>query len=153
VLVKDQTPSRIAHLEVHADGRLVTDFFCDGLIFSTPTGSTAYNLSAGGPLVTPRAEVVVLTPICPHTLSNRTVVFHDSVRLQVENCQSESRLLVAVDGHHHQFVCERGPVQIGLASERFRLAVPAKHEHFRSVRTKLRWSGGVRERNRSDGGA
>lgn len=146
VLIKEQAPSRIAHLEVQADGELVTDFFCDGLIFSTPTGSTAYNLSAGGPLIHPGVRAIALTPICPHTLSNRTVIFQDTVRLRVENCLPDSCLLVAVDGHSNQIVCESGPIEIALSETRLALAVPADYEHFRVVRTKLKWTGGVRER-------
>ena len=145
VLVKDENPSRMAHLEVHADDELVTDFFCDGLIFCTPTGSTAYNLSAGGPLIHPNAEAVALTPICPHTLSNRAVIFRDEVKLRVENGNRDSCMLVALDGHSNQLVCEKGPLEIALASEKLALAVPKGYDHFRVVRTKLKWSGGVRE--------
>jgi NAD+ kinase len=66
---------RLVHLEVFADGELVTDYLCDGLIFSTATGSTAYNLSAGGPSSTPPPNVIAMTPICPHTLTNRSIIF------------------------------------------------------------------------------
>ena len=83
ILVKDSVNSRIVHLEVYANDELVTDYFCDGLIFSTPTGSTAYNLSAGGPLVNPDAPVIMMTPICPHTLTNRTITFNETVKLKV----------------------------------------------------------------------
>ncbi len=85
-------------LEVEADGQLVTDYLCDGLIFSTPTGSTAYNLSAGGPILHPRAGVIAMTPICPHTLSNRSIIFRDNVQLRVWNRSTAARLLVAIDG-------------------------------------------------------
>ena len=144
VLIKEDAPSRLAHMEVYADDELVTDFFCDGLIFSTPTGSTAFNLSAGGPLIHPSTEAVALTPICPHTLSNRAVIFPDSVVLRVENCQRDSCLRLAVDGHSNQLVCESGPIEISLSKTRFPLAVPLTHGHFRVVRSKLKWSGGVR---------
>lgn len=143
VLIKDEMASRLARLEVSADGELVTDFFCDGLIFSTPTGSTAYNLSAGGPLIHPHAEAIALTPICPHTLSNRTVIFQDSVRLGVRNCVRDSALLLALDGHSNRLVCRSGEIEIRLAATRLQLAVPAGYEHFRVVRTKLKWSGGI----------
>jgi NAD+ kinase len=146
VLIKHEAPSSIVHLAVDADGELVTDFFCDGLIFSTPTGSTAYNLSAGGPLVHPAARVVALTPICPHTLSNRTVVFPDTVRLRVANCGRDSGLRVSLDGHSNQIVCPSGPIEISMAKIRLPLAVPENYEHFSVVRTKLKWSGDVRER-------
>jgi len=145
VLIREEVPSRIAHLEVHADDELITNFFCDGLILSTPTGSTAYNLSAGGPLLHPHVDAVALTPICPHTLSNRTVIFPNTVRLRVNNRGTDdSVLLVALDGHSNQFACGAGPIEIGLAPVRLQLAVPVDYEHFRVVRTKLKWSGGVR---------
>ncbi len=145
VLIKDEVTSRIARLEVYADDELVTDYFCDGLIFSTPTGSTAYNLSAGGPLIHPNAEAIALTPICPHTLSNRAVIFHDGVNLRVENRQDSGRLLVALDGHSNQVLCREGPVHIRLAELTLPLATPPGYEHFHVVRSKLKWSGGVRE--------
>jgi NAD+ kinase len=144
VLVKDEAPSRLALLEVRADGELVTDFFCDGLIFSTPTGSTAYNLSAGGPLIHPHAEAVALTPICPHTLSNRSVIFSDDVQLEVRNCHRGGSLLIALDGHSNRLACPRGTIAIKLAGPRLLLAVPESYEHFRVVQTKLKWSGGER---------
>jgi NAD+ kinase len=144
VLIKEESPGRLALLRVRANGELVSDFFCDGLVFSTPTGSTAYNLSAGGPLIHPDSEAIALTPICPHTLSNRTVIFPDDVRLRVENCQKEGPLLVAIDGHSNRFTCPRGGIEIRLAEPRLLLAVPEGYEHFHVVRSKLRWSGGER---------
>lgn len=146
VLIKHDLPSKIAHVSVHADGELVTDYFCDGLIFSTPTGSTAYNLSAGGPIVHPAGKVIALTPICPHTLSNRTIIFPDTVHLRIKNCGRDSCLRIALDGHSNQIVCESGPVEISLASTRLLLAVPGDYQHFGVVRTKLKWSGDIRER-------
>lgn len=151
VLIKEETPGRLALLEVSANGELISDFFCDGLIFSTPTGSTAYNLSAGGPLIHPHAEAVALTPICPHTLSNRTVIFPDDVSLRVESCQRGGSLLVAVDGHSNRLNCPEGVIEIRLAAVQLLLAVPETYEHFRVVRTKLRWSGGERERSGAAG--
>lgn len=143
VLIRSEIPSRITHIKVYADDELVTRYSCDGLIFSTPTGSTAYNISAGGPLIHPRVAAVALTPICPHTLSNRTVIFPDDVRLRVENCEPEDSLLVAVDGDRGKVPFDGGEIQIRLAKEKLPLAVPLDYEHFRVVRTKLKWSGGV----------
>jgi NAD+ kinase len=96
VLIKDQINSRIVRLEVYAGKELVTNYTCDGLIFSTPTGSTAYNLSAGGPIIHPDAGVIAMTPICPHTLSNRSIIFREGVKLRVINRTPSSRLLVSV---------------------------------------------------------
>src|SRR5882757_2772140 len=90
VLIKDEVNSRLVRLEVVADDEIVTEYTCDGLIFSTPTGSTAYNLSAGGPIIHPASEVIAMTPICPHTLSNRSIIFRHNVRLRVFNLGEDS---------------------------------------------------------------
>lgn len=143
VLIKDEVNSRLVRLEVQADGELVTDYLCDGLIFSTPTGSTAYNLSAGGPLIHPGAEVIAMTPICPHTLSNRSIIFRQDVKLRVHNRMAGSRLLVAMDGQRNLVMCEGNTVDITIAKIRLPLIQLADHSHFAVVRTKLKWSGGA----------
>jgi NAD+ kinase len=145
VLLKDEVNSRLVRLEVFADGELVTNYTCDGLIFSTPTGSTAYNLSAGGPIVHPSAGVIAMTPICPHTLSNRSIIFRENVKLRVFNRSAGSRLLVAVDGQRH-LMGTRLPVEISIAKRRLPLAQRFDYSHFSVVRTKLHWSGGVIDR-------
>ena len=146
VLLKDEINSRLVRLEVFADGELVTDYTCDGLIFSTPTGSTAYNLSAGGPILHPGAGVIAMTPICPHTLSNRSIIFRENVKLRVFNRSDDSRLLVAMDGQRNLKVSARSPVEISIAKLRLPLAQRADYSHFSVVRTKLKWSGGFVEK-------
>ena len=146
VLIKDEVnSSRLVRLEVFADGELVTDFTCDGLIFSTATGSTAYNLSAGGPILHPAANVIAMTPICPHTLSNRSIIFRDTVRLRVFNRSDDSRLLVAMDGQRNLKV-SASAVEISVAKLRLPLAQRADYSHFAVVRTKLNWSGAFTEK-------
>jgi len=120
VLVKNETNSRLVRLEVLADGMLVTEYYCDGIIFSTPTGSTAYNLAAGGPIIHPAAGVIAMTPICPHTLSNRTIIFRDNVKLTVINRSTDSRLLVAMDGQRNTAVTEDVPIEISISPEPWR---------------------------------
>lgn len=146
VLIKNETNSRLVRLEVFADDELVTDYTCDGLIFSTPTGSTAYNLSAGGPIIHPGAGVIAMTPICPHTLTNRSIIFHEDVRLRICNRSADSRLLVALDGQRNLKAGTRSPVEISIAKLRLPLAQRPDYSHFSVVRTKLKWSGGFVER-------
>jgi NAD+ kinase len=146
VLLKDEVNSRLVRLEVFADGELVTEYTCDGLIFSTPTGSTAYNLSAGGPILHPSAGVIAMTPICPHTLSNRSIIFRENVRLRVFNRSPHARLLVAMDGQRNLKVNARSPVEISIAKLRLPLAQRPDYSHFSVVRTKLKWSGGFAEK-------
>jgi NAD+ kinase len=145
VVIKDEVNSRLVRLEVFADGELVTDYTCDGLIFSTATGSTAYNLSAGGPILHPAANVIAMTPICPHTLTNRTIIFRDTVKLRVFNRSDDSRLLVAMDGQRNMKVSANA-VEISVAKVRLPLAQRADYSHFAVVRTKLNWSGAFTEK-------
>jgi NAD+ kinase len=143
VCIKGETNSGLVSLEVRADGKLVTDYLCDGLIFSTPTGSTAYNLSAGGPIIHPTAKVIVMTPVCPHTLSNRSIIFQEGVKLEVYNQTANNRLLVGMDGQRNLRLCGDAPVRISVAKLRLSLAQRADYSHFAVVRTKLQWSGGL----------
>jgi NAD+ kinase len=146
VLIKDAVNSRLVRLQVVADNELVTDYTCDGLIFSTPTGSTAYNLSAGGPIIHPAAGVIAMTPICPHTLSNRSIIFREEVRLRVYNLSARSKLLVAMDGQRNLVVCDGSPVEISVSALKLPLVQHIDYSHFAVVRTKLNWSGGFVDR-------
>jgi NAD+ kinase len=146
VLIKAEINSRLVRLEVHADGQLVTDYFCDGLVFSTPTGSTAYNLSAGGPIIHPASRVIAMTPICPHTLSNRTIVFQDKVKLKIYNRSQGSRLLVAMDGQRNRVVTEGSPIEVTISKQCLALVQPRNYSHFGVMRAKLKWSGGFSDK-------
>ena len=144
ILIKDASNSRLVRLEVFADGELVTDYLCDGLVFSTPTGSTAYNLSAGGPLIYPSAEVLAMTPICPHTLSNRSIIFRAGVRLVVKNLSDAATgLVIAADGRALPAPAQDAAVEIALSPHRLHLIQRRDHSHFAVVRAKLKWSGGA----------
>lgn len=145
VLIKAEENSQLVRLEVRANGELVTDYFCDGLVLSTPTGSTAYNLSAGGPIIHPAAGVIAMTPICPHTLSNRTIVFDDSVKLSIRNCSTGSRLLVALDGQRNRGVV-KGSIEVTIAKQRLGLVQRRDYSHFGVMRAKLKWSGGLTDK-------
>jgi NAD+ kinase len=145
VLIKNEVNSRLVRLEVFADDELVTDYYCDGIIFSTPTGSTAYNLAAGGPIMHPAAATIAMTPICPHTLSNRTIIFRDRVKLRIVNRTEGARLLVAMDGQRNSVVTG-GSIEISLAPRRITLVQPRSYSHFAVMRSKLKWSGGLAEK-------
>ena len=146
VLITDELNASLVHLEVFADLELVTDYLCDGLIFSTATGSTAYNLSAGGPIIHPAADVIAMTPICPHTLTNRSIIFRDTVKLRVCNRTVGRRVLVGTDGRG-KLKAETGEsIDISISKVRLALAQQRDYSHFSVVRTKLKWSGGAAER-------
>ena len=141
VVIKDEINSKLVRLGVHADGEFVTDFHGDGLIFATPTGSTAYNLSAGGPIIPPDADTIVMTPICPHTLSNRSVIFRSGVTLRVTSRTADAQLLVAMDGQRNLFTCAGRAIEISVAERRLTLVQKPGYEHFEVLRSKLGWTG------------
>lgn len=142
VVIKAADSSQIIHINVFADGEFVSTYVCDGLIFSTPTGSTAYNLSAGGPLLHPGTEAIALTPICPHTLSNRSIIFPSSKKLQVENAKPGQRLLVALDGQRNLYILEGSSLNVSVSKQQLQIAHKLDYSHFNVVRRKLKWSGG-----------
>lgn len=139
IVVKQMGSSRLMLLEVFANGELVNDFACDGLIFSTPTGSTAYNLSAGGPIVHPDVEGITLTPICPHTLSNRSVLLSAGTQLEVKADWEASNAQVTIDGRPSFSRQAVFPLTIRVPKERVSLIHGPGYSHFRTVRTKLGW--------------
>lgn len=141
IVIKEPGNVRMLKLEVFADSEPVTEYHCDGLIVGTPTGSTAYTLSAGGPIIHPASEVLSVTPICPHTLSNRTVILRDSVRLRVVNRTRGSRLQVAVDGQGDLLIGEGQSLEVTRAEAQVLLAQRQDSSHFEVIRSKLQWSG------------
>jgi NAD+ kinase len=145
VVIKNEVNSRLVRIEVYADDELVTDYFADGIVFSTPTGSTAYNLAAGGPIIHPAAQAIAMTPISPHTLSNRSIIFRDTVKLRIVNRTEDARMLVAMDGQRNSLVTGSS-IEISLASRRLALAQPKGYSHFTMMRSKLKWSGGLADK-------
>ncbi len=126
---------RMATLKVSVDGEHVTNCNCDGLIFSTPTGSTAYNLSAGGPILHRELQGLVMTPICAHSLTNRSVVFSSKSRVRVEAL--EGRVLVSIDGRSTQQACL--PVEVRQATRRLLTLENPGRGAFETMREKLGW--------------
>ncbi|NDV63305.1 NAD(+)/NADH kinase [Puniceicoccales bacterium CK1056] len=134
--------SRLIRLEVHCEAEHVNTYHADGLIFSTPTGSTAYNLSAGGPIVHPSADVMVVTPINPHTLSNRAIVLDDSHILKINAAGDPSDVQISADGREIFGSVPEFPIQIQIQPERsFHLVQPEDYSHYYVLRNKLRWTG------------
>ena len=91
LVVKSGSEGRLARFSVHAESELVADYACDGIVFQHPTGSTAYNLAAGGPIVHPGSEVMMMTPISAHTLTSRSVVFPAGISLSVDSRDKSRR--------------------------------------------------------------
>ncbi|MCX7819904.1 MAG: NAD(+)/NADH kinase [Kiritimatiellae bacterium] len=133
--------SRIVTLELRMNGRTVGVFTCDGLIVSTPTGSTGHSLSAGGPILHPEAAVFVVNPICPHTLSHRPMVVPDTQHIEVVSRRSSKELIVAVDGQDHHRIAEGDRVEIRKAPHTLRFLHLPGDDYFDLLRQKLHWRG------------
>lgn len=140
VVIKNHS-SRLVRLEVSTKEERVNEYFCDGLVFSTPTGSTAYNMSAGGPIIHPSAEVIAMTPICPHTLSNRSVIFDHEEILNVNLHEHDHNIVVNIDGRSSSEKTEDFPIQISVSEKSFLLMQQKDYSHFKLMRSKLHWTG------------
>lgn len=133
--------SRLIELAVSVDGEELTRYRCDGLILSSPTGSTAYSLAAGGAIVSPNAEVLTITPICPHTLSNRSVIVPMSSVVQVKVLSERVETMLTADGQVQTPLTRGDFVQIRKSRRAVRLLRLRGHSFFQTLRQKLHWSG------------
>jgi NAD+ kinase len=132
--------SRMIDLETRADGAFVTTYHSDGLIVATPTGSSAYSLSAGGPLLLPEGESIVLTPICPHTLTHRPLVLPDRYRIEILVLDTRGGdVHLTVDGQVGIPLEERDRVTVARSAHPARLLVSPHRSPFAVMREKLRW--------------
>lgn len=142
VVINKSTLARIIDLNVVINDVFVTTFRADGLIISTPTGSTGYNLSAGGPILYPTIETFVLTPICPFTLTNRPIIVPDTAVVSIETGrESEETVLLTFDGQVGFDLRHGDKVNIFKSKEKINLFKPPDQDHFRILRTKLMWGG------------
>jgi NAD+ kinase len=138
VVITKSAMSRIVDLAVSVGGRHATAYRADGLIISTPTGSTAYNLSTGGPILFPTMDAVVLTPIAPHTLSNRPIVIPGAERIEVTLLDDQD-VMLTMDGQVGVPLRERDTVEVQKAAARIRLLRFPQKDFFSVLRTKLKW--------------
>jgi NAD+ kinase len=133
--------SRLIELEVVVDGETLTQYRADGLIVCTPTGSTAYSLAAGGAVLSPNAQALTITPVCPHTLSNRSVIVAMDSVIEVKNLSERLEVFLSADGQVQLPLTLGDVVQIQRAQETIRLVRLPGSSFFKTLRTKLNWSG------------
>jgi len=139
VVINKGALARIIDLETNINSIYVTTFKADGLIISTPTGSTAYSLSAGGPILYPTLESIVLTPICSHTLTNRPIVLPDSSKIEIIIKSISEDVFLTLDGQVGFALAMNDVIEINKANYKAKLLVPADHDYFKVLRTKLKW--------------
>ncbi len=146
VLMRGET-GRLVSLEARVDGELLNHYRADGLIVATPTGSTAYSMAAGGPLLGPYAGVFVITPICPHSMSNRSLVVGEQSVIELSPVGSESGngeepILFSVDGRDILRIQKDSVVRVTRHPESLRLVRLPGHSFYETLRKKLHWHGG-----------
>ncbi len=140
VVITKAALSRIIELDVAVDGLFVSAFRADGLIISSPTGSTAYNLAAGGPILHPSLPAVVLTPICPHMLTNRPLVVSDQAVIEVRLAHiRDSEVHVTFDGQRGFPLSSSDVVTLSRSTKTLRLVKALGRDYFKVLRTKLKW--------------
>jgi NAD+ kinase len=139
VVINKSALARIIEIEAFFNGQFVNSFRADGLIVSTPTGSTAYNLSAGGPVIFPSMNAVVITPICPFTLSNRPIVVPDDAEIQLLLKTDHEDVALTLDGQVGFPLKVGDRVLIRKSRTTFNLIQPSNRNYFDVLRDKLRW--------------
>lgn len=141
IVISHGAVSRLIELNVTVDGESLTRYRGDGLIVCSPSGSTAYSLSAGGPIISPTADVFAITPICAHALSNRSVIVSQRSTVQVQLLSQEMETIVSADGHVEAGFRGGDSITIFRSRRKVRLLILPPSSFFDAVRRKLRWSG------------
>jgi NAD+ kinase len=141
IVISHGAVSRVIELDVHVDNQLLTRYRGDGLIVSSPTGSTAYSLSAGGPIISPEARVFAITPICAHAVSNRSVIISSNSAVRVKLLSRRLETIISADGQLQATLGAGDAITIRRSRRSARLLHLGDSSFFAAVRQKLRWSG------------
>ena len=141
VVINKGALARLALIKTHIDDRYLTDYRADGLIVATPTGSTAYSLAAGGPIVHPAVEGILLTPICPFTLTNRPLIVPESSRIKIQLAERSADIVLTFDGQVGLAIDESHTILMRKADRPVNLITLPERNFFDVLRTKLKWSG------------
>jgi NAD+ kinase len=141
VVVNKGALARIAHIVTYVDNHYLTTFKADGLVVATPTGSTAYSLSAGGPIIYPSLRTIILTPICPFTLINRPLIVPDTVTIKINVTEGDSDIYVSFDGQVGLNITPQDAITIGKAPHTIRIIRVEGQSYYDTLKEKLRWSG------------
>jgi NAD+ kinase len=139
VVINKGALARIIEIETYIDREYVTTYRADGLIISTPTGSTAYSMAAGGPIIFPSLQALVLTPICPHTLTNRPLVVPNGVSIEVILASEKEDVYLTLDGQVGFALRYRDVVEVKSAERSIKLIKSSHRSYYEVLRTKLKW--------------
>jgi NAD+ kinase len=143
VVHRAKNPS-LVEIAIHVDGLYLNTFEADGVIIATPNGSTAYSLAAGGPILSPNLEALVLTPISPHTISNRPIVLTCQHEIQIQYLSDYDPIEIRADGLTHHTLQTGEVFRITRSPRNFKLVSLLRRDYFSTLRSKLGWSGKLR---------
>jgi NAD+ kinase len=140
-VVRSASGSSLINVDVDINKKSTTNYKCDGIIFATPTGSTAYSLAAMGPIVLANLPVFILTPICPHTLTQRPMILSDKneVELKANNKNNAGKILISLDGQENFSVPNGSKVKLSLYKKQLKLIKNCSKSYFETLKTKLHW--------------
>jgi len=141
VVINKGALARIIDIDVYVDDQFVNRYRSDGLIISTPTGSTAYNLAAGGPIVYPTLNNIIITPICPHSLSNRPIVLDADVAIRLKVLNYDEKVYITYDGQIGKRLEKGEEITIRRSPNYINLVVSKERNYFAVLREKLGWGG------------
>ncbi len=144
IVVHRGTNPSLVEVAIHVGGVYLNTFEADGLVIATPNGSTAYSLAAGGPIISPSIEAVVITPICPHTISNRPIVLPADQNIQIQYLSDYDPVEIRADGISRYHLRTGEVFHITRSPKRFRLVNLNRRDYFSTLRTKLNWVGKLR---------
>jgi NAD+ kinase len=136
--------NRAIELVATSGGVLVTRFVGDGVVVATPTGSTGYSLAAGGPVVFPTMDAILLTPLSPHALASRPMILPGSAKVELELSKRSESAVLNLDGQERWTIKPEQPIRIGRAGFTIRLVTPKDKTYFQILRDKLKWTGSQR---------
>jgi NAD+ kinase len=142
VVINKGTLARMIEVKIAIQGRFVTNMRGDGLIISSPTGSTAYSLSAGGPIIDPAVQSLILTPICPHTLTHRPLIVPGNAEIEVTLTSKDDGAIATLDGQVGVAIAQGDAVEIQTSEQRTRLIRFPESNYYDVLREKLKWGDG-----------
>lgn len=142
IVVNKSALSRLVHIETYIDDHYMTTYSADGLIVATPTGSTAYSLAAGGPIVHPAVPGILITPICPFTLTNRPLVVPDSACIKIKLAKKPRDIVLTFDGQGGLEIGEKDTIFIRKGPHPVNMITMPDQHYIDILKDKLRWSGG-----------
>jgi NAD+ kinase len=142
VVINRGALARLAHIETYINDHYLTTYSADGLIVATPTGSTAYSLAAGGPVIHPAVPGIILTPICPFTLTNRPLIVPESANIKIRLTKDSSDIILTFDGQKGLEIDDRDEIVIQNGFHPIHLITLPDRQYFDILKNKLKWSGG-----------